>query len=260
MKLKHLFMAALCLLGLTLVSCENDGTPTVLSGTCWKGRNLYTDIYVTFTNKECIVVISGYSNGYGTASYSVEGNAVVAKVIKRFADLNIYVEHGAIIPATFSLEEGKLSAMVELYGYQRKIELTQYEGPIPQPSPLDGTLWEGEGDFISVHDKVEIYLKYDTWTIVKWWVYDVDGKYHTFLIDTDLKTISEEGVVYELGTLHSDCYGYYSLINENIAFSHAEPTATEVSPKWQGTINAQKTKMELHNYNYPTKTFTLYRK
>lgn len=123
-------MAVLCLLGLTLVSCEN-GKNNNLAGTKWKGRNLYTDVYVAFTKNECSITLTDYSKGTGTASYVTDGSKATATVKSLSGDLTIYAEEGEKISASYDIEKGKMIATKKLYGEMYNIEFSLYDGEIP---------------------------------------------------------------------------------------------------------------------------------
>lgn len=136
MKMKNLFMAVFCLLGLTLVSCENGGNNNSnLAGTKWKGRNLQTNVYVSFTQNECFITITGFSEGTGTASYVTDGSSATATVKKMSGDLKEYAEIDEKITATYDIKKGKMVANKKLYGEVSSIELFLYDGDIPVIMP-----------------------------------------------------------------------------------------------------------------------------
>lgn len=134
MKLKNLLLATICLLGLTLVSCENSRNNN-LAGTKWKGRNQLTDIYVAFTKNECTITITDYSEGIGTASYVTDGTSVTATVKTLSGDLKEYAEIEEMITATYDIKKGKMVARKKLYGDVYSIELSLYDGDIPVIEP-----------------------------------------------------------------------------------------------------------------------------
>ena len=117
-------MAALCLVGLTFVSCEKseglDGDD-FLEGTRWSGRALETDVTVTFYDDECSIVLSGYVNGAGVGTYTANKTSLVVTITRLSGDNDNQLHVGDIITGTYTAS--KMHIRVLLYGEYRDITL-----------------------------------------------------------------------------------------------------------------------------------------
>jgi len=138
MKLKNLFLAIICLVGLTLVGCEKSKDS--LANTTWTGRSLQTRVIVSFTDKECNIAVHGYCEGNATASYVTDNSTVTVTVNSLSGDFDGQLAKGEKITATYDLKKGKMIASKEIYGRTVSLELTLGDGDNsvenePKPEP-----------------------------------------------------------------------------------------------------------------------------
>lgn len=218
MKMKNLFMAIFCLLGLTLVSCENGGNNNSnLAGTKWKGRNLETNVYVSFTQNECFITITGYSEGTGTASYVTDGSSVTATVKKMSGDLKEYAEIDEMITATYDIKKGKMVANKKLYGEVYSIELSLYDGDIPviepKPEPIPNPEIDEEAGTINGKH-------YDN-SIEKCWEVTYEMTVYGTISTT---TTYEWGTEFYIVSTYEYMRSYFQTYNFSYTYKTADPT------------------------------------
>jgi len=139
MKLKNLFIVALCLLGFNFVSCNKNSGNDNLAGTTWWGKSLQTQVRVDFGEKDCNISVKGYCNGTAVASYVTDNNNVTVTITSLEGDFDGQLTKGEKIKAVYDLKKGKMVASKELYGQVRELELstTPNGESADQPKPED---------------------------------------------------------------------------------------------------------------------------
>ena len=141
MKLKNIFLAVLCLICLTFVSCNNNepnnSKNSTLAGTIWKGSALQTKVTVSFTKEECTILLSGYVNGTGIASYEATKSTFTATIKNIQGSSDGQLNIGDVITGTFDIESDTMDINIILYGEKSTIHLSQNENnPTPdEPEP-----------------------------------------------------------------------------------------------------------------------------
>ncbi len=137
MKLKNIFLAVLCLLSLTFVSCNNNDPDhkkvSALAGTTWKGSALQTRVAVSFTKEECTILLSGYVNGTGIASYEATQSTFTATIKNTQGSSDGQLNVGDVITGTYSIENDTMDINIVLYGEKTTIHLSQNEN-VPEPN------------------------------------------------------------------------------------------------------------------------------
>lgn len=127
MKAKQFLLAVLCLLGLTLASCEKGGGSSLneLDGTKWEGRALETDVSVSFVGDECYIILSGYANGSGVGSYKVSSPDVFITITRLNGSSDGQLHVGDVLNGTYNLSTKKMTVRIVLYGDTREIVLSR---------------------------------------------------------------------------------------------------------------------------------------
>lgn len=140
MKLKRILLAVICLISLTLVSCNknepDDKKNYALAGTTWKGSALLTNVIVSFTKEECTILLSGYVNGTGIASYEASQSTFTATIKNTQGSSDGQLNVGDVITGSFSIEEDKMDIDITLYGEKSTIHLTQKENAPTPNEPI----------------------------------------------------------------------------------------------------------------------------
>ena len=137
MKLKNIFLAALCLISLTIVSCSinepDNKKNSALAGTTWKGSALQTKVVVSFAKEECTILLSGYVNGTGIASYEATQSTFTATIKNTQGSSDGQLNVGDVVTGTYSIEDDTMDIDIVLYGEKSTIHLSQNEN-VPEPN------------------------------------------------------------------------------------------------------------------------------
>ena len=136
-KVRTFCMVALSLVALTIVSCRNDEPGyqknSALAGTTWKGSALQTKVVVSFTKEECTILLSGYVNGTGIASYEATQSTFTATIKNTQGSSDGQLNVGDVITGTYNIEDDTMDIDIVLYGEKSTIHLSQNEN-VPEPN------------------------------------------------------------------------------------------------------------------------------